>query len=333
MSWPGGERYPQLLRTPTRRWWKPLLGLLLATVVLVVGGVGVVLAAVLVAALTGAQDPFAEEALSADTPLGLLTVNLTILMIVPAALLAVLVVHRESPGWLASVAGRVRWQPLLRFLAVAFVVVVVFFAATFLLPPVGIGDVEVPGATTLVGLLAVVVLTTPLQAAAEEIGFRGYLTQAVGSWVARPVPGAVVAAGVTATLFAMAHGAQDPLLFGDRLAFGLVASWLVWRTGGLEAAVALHAANNLVGLSWSAVTGSLQESLDVSSLSWPEAALDVSMMVVFAVIADRLARRWGMAVRRVQHPAYGPPGPGVLSGPPAVGYPVWRPEDVMRDDD
>ncbi len=39
-----------------------------------------------------------------------------------------------------------------------------------------------------------ILLTTPLQAAAEEIWFRGYLSQAVSSWVARPAAGIATSA-------------------------------------------------------------------------------------------------------------------------------------------
>ena len=38
-------------------------------------------------------------------------------------------------------------------------------------------------------LLLVVVLTTPLQSAAEEYLFRGYLSQAVAAWVRHPAAG------------------------------------------------------------------------------------------------------------------------------------------------
>ena len=65
--------------------------------------------------------------------------------------------------------------------------------ASFAIPPVGFGDIDRPSAGTLVGLLVVILLTTPLQSAAEEVGFRGYLSQAVASWFARPVTGALVA--------------------------------------------------------------------------------------------------------------------------------------------
>ena len=131
---------------------------------------------------------------------------------IPAAMLAVWAAHRAPVGWLASVVGRVRWSVLGRFFLLAVVVVVVFFAATFAIPPAGFGDIDPPPAGTLVGLLVVILLTTPLQSAAEEVGFRGYLSQAVASWFARPLAGTLVAGGVSATLFALAHGGQDPAL-------------------------------------------------------------------------------------------------------------------------
>ena len=322
------DRYPQLLRNPGRRWWVPPLGLLVAALTLVVASVGVVLAASTVGAMLGVEEPFSEEALSADTPLGLAANNLAIAMIVPAVLVAVLAVHRERIGWLSSVVARLRPGLLGRFFVVAFGLVVVFFGATFLVPPVGFGDVDVPSGGRLLALFAVILLTTPLQAAAEEYGFRGYLTQALCSWFARPRVGTVVAAVVTAFLFALAHGVQDAWLFSDRFLFGLVASWLAWRTGGLEAAIALHVANNLVSLGYSATTGTLAESLAASSLDWEYAVIDVAMMLVFAVTVHRLAGRWQLTVRRVVAqpgpPDSSPSGSGVLSGPPAVGYPDAR---------
>ena len=317
-------RYPQLLRALGEPgWWRPLVGLLFATVSLVAGAVGVVLAAVVVAALFGGStgDGAVEDALSPDGPLGLLANNLVIAVMVPAVALAVYVVHRAPIGVLASVTLRPRWGLLWRFFLVALLLVVVSFAASFVLPGEGTGDGDVPAAGTLVGLLAVILLTTPLQAAAEEIGFRGYVSQAVASWFARPLVGTVVAGAVSGLLFALAHGTQDAALFGDRLAFGLTMSWLAWRTGGLEAPIALHVANNMVSLAFTAATGSLEESLTASTLAWSYALLDVAMMVAFAVVVHRLADRWGVAAVRPVSAR----DAGALSGPGEVGYPGPRP--------
>jgi membrane protease YdiL (CAAX protease family) len=333
------DAYPQLLRTPRRAWWKPLIGLCLATFTLILSSVAIVFVISGVGALLGVDDPFSDKALSPDMPLGLLATNLSIAMIIPSVLLAVLVVHRERPGWLVSVVGRMRWGLLARLFGIALVLVGMFFLLTFAVPPAGIGHLDLPPASRLAGLLTVVALTTPLQAAAEEFGFRGYLTQAICSYFSRPMVGTVVAGLITAVLFALAHGAQDPWLFSDRLAFGLVAAWLAWRTGGLEAPIALHAANNLVSLGYSAVEGTLSESLSASSVGWQYVVLDVAMMLVFALIVHRLADRWQLAVRRVA-PALDPQppagGPGVLSGPAAVGYPDGRsdtPSYVLRSED
>ena len=95
-------------------------------------------------------------------------------------------------------------------------------------------------------LLVVVLLTTPLQSAAEEYLFRGYLSQAVAGWVRRPRAGAVRAALVTAALFSLAHLPPDLPTFLHLFALGLAASAVVWLTGGLEAAIALHTVNNVV---------------------------------------------------------------------------------------
>ena len=191
----------------------------------------------------------------------------------------------------------------------------------------GFGDIAPPPAARLVGLLVVILLTTPLPvSAAEEVGSRGYLSQGSGRLVVRATEwGTMVAGTATATLFALAHGGQEPALFTDRFAFGAVASWLVWRTGGLEASIALHAANNLVSLGYTASTGPVQEALDNSTLGWPSALLDITMMLVFAAAVARLADRWQLAVRR--------PWPASLPGVPQrlrpLAGPEWAPQTAI----
>ena len=308
----GADPYPRLLSTPRARWWRPVLGLLLAAGVVTVASVVIVAVATLLVG-SGPVEQRTEDALDPGTWQGLLANNLVILTIVPGAVLAVLVVHRERIGWLASVTGRPRWGLLWRFFLVAAVVVVASYALSFLLPTDAALEGTTPTTSALVATLIVILLTTPLQSLAEEVGFRGYLTQAVASWARRPVVGVAAGVVVSATLFALAHGAQDPWLFADRLAFGLVASWLTWRTGGLEASVALHTANNLVSLGAGAVAGTLSDSLSLSSLEWQFAVLDVVSMIAFALVVERLARRWMPQRLRVLSPAA------------PVGYPERRP--------
>jgi CAAX protease family protein len=308
-----GDPHPRLLRTPRSRWWRPLVGLSLAAAVVLLCATGVILLALLVSRLTGGSADPGGDALQPDTVLGLLANNLVIATVIPAAVLAVLLVHRERPGWLFSVTARVRWGLLGRLLPLALAVVLVFLGLGSLLPTSSGQDVSVPATGTLVGLLAVILLTTPLQSAAEEVGFRGYLTQAVSSWFARPWLGIALGGAVSATCFALAHGGQDVWLFADRFAFGVVASWLAWRTGGLEASVALHVANNLTSLGVGAATGALDDSLTASTLEWQFAALDIAMMVSYAALVHLVVRRVRPVTRRV------------LSAAAEVGYPGHRP--------
>jgi len=171
-------------------------------------------------------------------------------------------------------------------------------------PPSGRG-------TDVVVLLVIVFATTPLQAAGEEYFFRGWLSQSVGALFARAVLGSLVTAAVSASLFALAHGGQNASLFLDRFAFGLLASYLVWRTGGLEAAIAAHTVNNVVVFVPVILTGGLAAAIGVSEAVPEVVAVDVVSMVLLAAALTWLARRSG-----VRRSSVGPVPDGVLLAPP-----------------
>ena len=93
---------------------------------------------------------------------------------------------------------------------------------------------------------------------------------------------------VTAVLFTAAHTVwpwQSPALFVDRLAFGLVAGFLAVRTGGLEAGIASHAANNVVTFVFAGLTNTLGASLEVKDAPWPLVVIDVAKFAAFGAIA------------------------------------------------
>ncbi|MGN6242980.1 MAG: CPBP family intramembrane glutamic endopeptidase [Motilibacteraceae bacterium] len=307
------EPYPRLLRTSRWRWWRPVLGLLLGVAVLALLGVGVVVAVGLVEALRTGSAPTEGALADFSDPLVLLANNLLLAALIPATLLAVLVVHRERPGWLCSVVGRLRWGLLWRFTLLAAGTTVLGAALGSLLPGL---DAATDGGTVdggrLTAQLAVIVLTTPLQAAGEEFGFRGYLTQALAGYGRSRLAGPLVAGLVTSLLFALAHGGQAPLLFADRFAFGALAAWLVWRTGGLEASIALHSVNNLLALGAAALSGALSQSITGTDLPWQAFVVDVGSLLLFALLADRWARRRGAA--RLSAPA-----PATLEVAPPIG--------------
>ena len=94
-------------------------------------------------------------------------------------------------------------------------------------------------------------LLVPLQAAAEEYVFRGWLLQAVGAYLRTPW----VAIAFQAVLFAAAHGWGTRLGLPGPGRHGRALGWLTVRTGGLEAAIALHVVNNLVAFTVAAAFG------------------------------------------------------------------------------
>ncbi|MGY1722492.1 CPBP family intramembrane glutamic endopeptidase [Blastococcus sp. SYSU DS0533] len=229
-----------VMRTRDWAWWRPLLGLLLLGVVFLVAGalLGVI------GILTGISPDLALVELT--DPGTLLVTNATLVVGIPVVWLAWAVAHGMRPGWSSSVLARFRWRLLPRLTALALLSIGVVIGLSVLVG-VTAGEVEVTGPVPSWGwLLAVVLLTTPLQSAAEEYLFRGYLSQAIAGWIRAPRTGAVVAAVVTGALFSLAHLPPDLATFLDRFAFALAASAVVWLTGGIEAAVVMHAVNNVV---------------------------------------------------------------------------------------
>ena len=101
----------------------------------------------------------------------------------------------------------------------------------------------------------------------------------------------------------MAPG-QHPLLFADRVFFGLVAAWLVIRTGGLESAIALHVVGNVLGFTLLTTYGELATFLTGEEDATPvEAAADVGAMLLAAALIARAADRSGIARRGTAEPA------------------------------
>jgi membrane protease YdiL (CAAX protease family) len=290
------------LLSRTYRWWRPLLGLAIFGVAFTVLTIGVTVAIVAldVVRTGGPVEESIDRFGSEMDPLFLLGTNLGLAVAMPAAILAIVVAHRMRPGWLSSVVGRLRWGLLLRMSGLALAMVVLFTVAGSWLIPADDGaldleDIQLVSFNTWLGFAIVIVLTTPLQAAAEEYAFRGYGLQALSAWFRTPWVGAIV----TSLAFAFAHGTQNMPLFLDRLAFGLIACWLVVRTGGLEAAIAMHVMNNMVVFLISAAYDEVGNTLQVSSIPWAAVALDVAQMAAFALLADRSVRRRGLATRSV----------------------------------
>lgn len=291
---PDGAPYPQILRGSSYLWWRSLLGVvcglslyLLMTAVVTQVVLGVSWGAV---GAGEAYADFARRALAFEIPAGMIAANLGIATLIPICWVLMAIVHQVRPRWLSSVQPRLRWRYLLISAAVAFVVL---NGVTLIPLALGTTQVTVAPQAGFWGFLAVIVLTSPLQAAAEEIFFRGYLMQALGSLVAHPAFGVVV----SAVIFALMHGVQNPALFLNRLGFGLLAGVLVWRTGGLEAGIGAHVVNNICAYVIAGLTSSMAAVRGVSSISWADSALQLGGFALFALLALLIARRMNLRTR------------------------------------
>ncbi len=304
------QPYHRILRTRTFRWWRPLVGIAVGLVALVVLQVAVSLATLLPSILGGqltlSTEPEAAVAELVSDPLGLLTVNLSLAALIPAVMVALLVGHQMRPGWLGSVVGRLRWGYLAQCLgigAVLYMGYLVLNAALSVVAGAGAdaGDMSVIGSPQW-GLALVVLLTTPLQAAGEEYAFRGYLFQVIGSWTRNPV----VPALLTAVLFALLHSENgDPGLAGYLFffSFGLVAAALTYFTGGLEAAVVMHVLHNTISLLLVTLLGGTPAaSLDATTVPWTYVLATIAWMSVYSVVVVWVARRRGLANRTTRAP-------------------------------
>ena len=284
----------QAMRTRDWAWWRPLLGLLLLGVVYLALAVATAVAGIFGLLASGADPgalPDLDSGLFTD-PWLLLFLNASLIVAIPCVWMVWVVAHGMRRGWSSSVLARLRWRLLAPYALIALATLGVGIGLSVVLG-FTVGEEGVSGPIPSFGwLLLVVLLTTPLQSAAEEYVFRGYLSQAIAGWIRAPQAGALLAAVLSAALFAAAHGPQDALTFLDRFAFGLAASAVVWLTGGLEAAIVLHAVNNVLVL---VLAGALGEGVATEAvpagIGLGFAALSLASMAAYVATVARSRRR------------------------------------------
>ena len=285
-----GEPYPYhraALARPGNRWWHPLTTFLVALAVLVALMLLAVVALVVAGTFVPSIGTAVDRAVSVDAdltdPAQLLFMLAAVCLLWPAAALGVRWGGRRPAGTLSSVAGRLRWRFFPRLLGLAAALFVVWNGLSLLLPEAWVQGSEGGGGGSSGNtwlLLLVILAVVPLQAAAEEYAFRGLLMQGIGSWLRHPA----FAILLPVPLFVLGHGYG---LVGqiDVAAFAVATGWLAWRTGGLEAAIALHVINNVGVFALGAAGLS-----DPNATDMPLAALPFSLAFLLAYAL--LAVRW-----------------------------------------
>jgi membrane protease YdiL (CAAX protease family) len=310
---PAGTPYHRLARTPKHAWWRPVVGTLLLV------ALGFFLTSLIVVTWVVAHQtlagpipaPSGAEIFPDDTEnLAITLVMLAILT--PLVGLAAWLVQRR-PFWsVASVLNRIRWRWLLWCCLPGVGYIALSYATGLLVDAVFPSDDAIGtsggdwiGWSAFVVPALVILFLVPFQSAAEEFVFRGWLIQAVGAygpdnpngrarWLRTvfrsPWPGIVIGGAA----FVSAHG-YSGWAMADIFLFAVTVGWLTVRTGGLEAAIALHALNNLIAFMLPAATGRGDQWNVQGGAPWTLLAADIPCLAFYAIAILWLARRQEIA--------------------------------------
>lgn len=232
---------------PRARWFTPVLeGLLIAGIyfvlLLIVSFALLAFAVMLRVPYDYLSDLQRIYANVFKTPLVFVALLITIIPVIPAIFIARLITNFKPLGLIHSIAGRMRWSYLGVFLGFGFLIFGLY----------NVGNLVLAGSLTTQNsvhplnsgmfwlYIVLILLIVPFQCYAEELLFRGYLMQTVGRWLKNPVWAIII----PAPIFMVLHGYG---LWGllSVLTMALIAGFLCWYTGGLEAGIGLHIANNV----------------------------------------------------------------------------------------
>ncbi len=283
--------YPFLMKSqPKYRWWKPILAALLAGVLfgifscivffaiyIISGEDQQVMAAVLPNATTDGAYLSGDQ----NNPFVLLVTFLTIAVGIPSVGIAMRVCGLGGLKTLSSTEGKLRWKRFLSYIPLTFCVALVVFVIDLAIS-VMMGDTL--GECTIVPItLLVILIFCPLQCAAEEYAFRGFVFQGFSSWI----PVVVIPFIIQAVLFSMAHGYNIIGLVGVGF-MGLCAAWLTVKTGGLEAAISMHAINNVISFGTSSLFVAQATQSNVTAFGLvADLILIIAMTVTLYLISKR----------------------------------------------
>ena len=247
-----GNSSPALTSRPfgthlTMRWWVPVL----LTVIVIVGTylfqTVLLSAAAMVEVGVFDKDPNDPSL----TPLTYLGLNLSIILIAPLAVLALRALTGAGWGAVMAPGRRFSMRRLFAYTGVFAILMIALNIVVNAVHPASADTFAVTGTT--VALLAIIVITTPLQSAAEEITFRGVLMSSYGSWARSAKFAMVIGVSLSSVLFATLHTSADPWMIVNYLGLGASTAIIAVISRGLEASIAYHAMNNVFAM----VIGSL----------------------------------------------------------------------------
>lgn len=266
--------------------WKSLIVLVAIPVTLLIVQIIVFQGVV---AIEGPADPNRP----ALTPLTIAATGIS--TAIAAVLMTMLVAVMAGVSW-RTVFRHTRtfdWRRLGTYLLGSAVLVGLSVGVTALIAPQALAWGSFAVGATTIAIILLTLVAIPLQSAGEEIAFRGALIPAAGSWFRSTRLAVAVGILVSGVLFAVVHVTLDPWLVSYLFVFSACTAVMGLVSGGLEAAMAFHVANNVIaGIVNALFTGGASTTLDRAVGAGPGASLIILMVMnVLVVVMVSLVER------------------------------------------
>jgi uncharacterized protein len=305
------QSFIQLAHRGNNQGWRYFVGSLLALLSFLIPGslltVGLLSLYVVVDGNPATRISGPNEAMTAGLPVvgvGSLALyvfyNLSFLLFLLGIYLAIHYLHGRSLRTLITPATRINWRRIAQGFSVFFLLKVIELMVGYVLSPSDFTLNYQPQAFWL--FVAWLMVLTPLQIATEELFFRGYLLQGIGSkfgkWMAILLP---------SLLFMLLHGLNPEVLsqagwegvLSLLLYYFMVGAFLAWLTikdDSSELALGVHAANNMAIFLFITSPNSVIPSPALFRVSDIEAGfgglfLTALLLLIFSYVVFRLLKR------------------------------------------
>ena len=201
--------------------------------------------------------------------------NATRIIVIPALLLAAMIVKDRPVSSYFSSMGGWRWKTFLKTFAAGFIIFGIPIFLWFLLH----GKVE--DVRFSLGGFFLLILLNPLQCVSEELMDRGFIMQTVSSWFNLPIAGLIV----QTIVFASSHPYNLIGIIYIALS-GVVYGLICIYSRGIEASSALHILNNTIeicmaGFGYGSITAEQTISHPLFNITFK------ILFLVFIIYADK----------------------------------------------
>ena len=237
--------YIEQVRKQTNAFWLYFIGVLVLGVVVLIGNVPFGVAIVAEAGVDAAQLSIAEQmkVLPSNTTLFFLLLPFSFVFV--AILLVNKVLHKLSLRELITSRAKVDWKRIGFGFGTVAIVSVLMLVVSYFIDPESMQWNFKPKSFALLAIISIIMV--PLQTSAEELFFRGYLMQGLGSvFSMRLLPFLI-----TSTFFGLLHFANPEvdklgnIILITYLSTGFFLGAITLMDEGLELALGFHAGNNL----------------------------------------------------------------------------------------